>query len=132
MRFLSLSSTLVAIYAISTLVEAGDSSYKPDKAHYTFAIYRGKDVFGTAIAKTTLNCHPTGGTHPHAKAACSALDKAHGDFKKLKSTNTVCIAIFDPVTISIKGKRNGSTVNFERTYSNRCIMVSDSGRVFDF
>ncbi|WP_225847780.1 subtilase-type protease inhibitor [Streptomyces sp. HPF1205] len=86
-----------------------------------------------AASQVTLDCEPTGGTHPTAQAACDALIAVNGDFAKLPpATGVFCLAVWDPVTVSVTGVWRQKPVTFTRTYSNDCDAAVSSDNVFRF
>lgn len=94
------------------------------------------DEAGTrrALAAThaRLTCHPTGGTHPRAGAACAALDRARGDFTRLPHEPAMCTQEYAPVTAEAHGTWRGRPIHREVTYDNRCQLSAHTGAVFDF
>jgi hypothetical protein len=80
----------------------------------------------------TLECEPTGGTHPHAETACSTLLEANGDFARLRHLESMCTYIYAPVEVRVRGHWRGRDLLFQRTFSNHCIANVDSGGVFGF
>ncbi|MER7077147.1 Subtilisin inhibitor-like [Saccharopolyspora kobensis] len=79
-----------------------------------------------------LNCHPAGGTHPHAASACQTLNAVGGDLTKLTEAQSTCNFIHKPVTYTARGTWQGRPVTFEKTYSNKCIADASTGKVFAF
>ncbi|MDA3643199.1 protease inhibitor [Saccharopolyspora indica] len=79
-----------------------------------------------------LSCHPVGGTHPHAAAACQTLNAVSGDLTQLTQAQTTCNFIHKPVTYTARGSWQGRPVVFEETYSNQCIAEATTGKVFAF
>ncbi|MGH3546198.1 MAG: SSI family serine proteinase inhibitor [Mycobacteriales bacterium] len=78
-----------------------------------------------------LRCDPPRGSHPNAAGACDALAAAGGDFNKLTGRpDTLCPAIFDPVTARARGEYRGAPLDFERTYPNRCDLDRQTAPVF--
>lgn len=86
-----------------------------------------------AVTQVTLECEPTGGTHPTAQAACDALIAVNGDFAKLPPVRGVfCVTVWDPVTVRVTGVWRQKPVTFTRTYSNDCDAAVSSDNVFRF
>ncbi|MBT2509903.1 serine protease [Streptomyces sp. ISL-98] len=102
-------------------------------ARYQLAIHKGKDASGPILSEVTLICQPTGGTHPNASQACSALANAKGDFEKLHADDFVlCDITYDPLTLTAKGRGFGKKTNFKKTFSNRCVANLETDGVFSF
>ncbi|AXK34112.1 hypothetical protein DVA86_17055 [Streptomyces armeniacus] len=82
----------------------------------------------------TLSCRPTdGGTHPAPADACTELRTVQGDFSALKGSGPiVCPMVYDPVVVTAQGVWEGRRVDFERTYSNSCVLAAEGTSVFDF
>ena len=91
-------------------------------------------VRGTRTQTTvTLRCAPTGGNHPHARAACAAVAEAGGDLNALRPTEGgMCAMIYDPVTATAHGTWRGKAVHYRHAFGNACTMHVATGAVFDF
>lgn len=96
------------------------------------------DGGGTATGTVKLTCTPDGGTHPDPKAACSSLRAVGGDFERLPSTGQPCTREYNPhvarATGSWQVSPDGPTflVEYEETFSNRCIAAVETDNVFNF
>ncbi|MEU9985013.1 subtilase-type protease inhibitor [Streptomyces sp. NPDC050856] len=129
---------LAAAGALSPLAVAEAAApapglYAPSALVLTVA--QGEDAATAAPSRAvTLTCSPTpGGTHPAAKQACNQLRAADGRFEALKSDDQrPCIKIYDPVVVTAQGVWEGRRVNHEQTFSNSCVMQSQSMSVFNF
>ncbi len=82
--------------------------------------------------RVTLTCSPAGGTHTQAKAACTALNAAKGDPAAIKNDGSMCMMIYDPVTVTAAGRWKGKPVRFTHTYGNPCELHAATGAVFAF
>ncbi|MBE9375803.1 hypothetical protein IQ251_15235 [Saccharopolyspora sp. HNM0983] len=91
---------------------------------------QGENLLEASV--TTLNCEPSGGTHPAADTACDALITADGDFAALPVEPRACTLQYDPVTVHASGTWHGEPIHFQQDYPNRCAAASESGGVFDF
>jgi hypothetical protein len=82
----------------------------------------------------TLQCYPSGGTHPKAAEACADVTKASGDLAQVPAQRNAraCFMIYAPVTVSAQGEWNGQPVQFQEQYPNTCVMRDKTGSVFDF
>ncbi|MES9537856.1 MULTISPECIES: SSI family serine proteinase inhibitor [unclassified Actinomadura] len=89
---------------------------------------------GPAAKSVTLECEPTGGTHPDAEAACADLIKAGGDFRKIpRVPGATCPQYYDPVTASVVGRWRGMFISTSARYINAaCANVETGGHVFHF
>lgn len=94
----------------------------------------GVDLENVQLPKVAvLVCDPAAGTHPDASAACDAIATANGDFNALPSEpDAICTMIYAPATATATGLWHGRSVNFEKTYSNACLMQAETGPVFSF
>lgn len=127
------AATVLFAPALSVLPAAAADTTAPDVApsHYlNLRLYQGEDTSGTPLSKTTLTCHPTGGTHRDAKTACTALDQAKGDISKIAPTKTACTMNYAPVTAKASGRWANHPVHFERTYGNACSAHESTGHLF--
>ncbi|WP_326829048.1 subtilase-type protease inhibitor [Streptosporangium sp. NBC_01810] len=81
-----------------------------------------------------LQCSPIGGgTHPNAREACTALEPANGDVRKLKpSPGSLCPLNYEPVTVSAVGVWNSRFTMSSRTFGNSCQMHNALGVVGSF
>src|SRR5690242_19562037 len=82
--------------------------------------------------RATLTCGPAGGTHKQAKAACAALNAAKGDPAAIKNDGSMCMMIYDPVTVTATGRWKSKPVKFTHTYGNPCELHAATGAVFTF
>ncbi|MFE0460715.1 SSI family serine proteinase inhibitor [Kitasatospora sp. NPDC058965] len=89
------------------------------------------DGSGTVLSSTDLLCHPAGGSHPQAAAACAALDPAGGDLDHLTGrTGVMCNQLFQPVTAGAEGLWQGTRLHWQRTFSNLCGLHTRTDPVF--
>jgi hypothetical protein len=90
---------------------------------------------GASPARTvTLQCFPTGGTHPNAAAACADVMKAGGDLAHVPAPapQRACFMIYSPVTVTAQGQWRGQNVRYTKQFPNTCVMRDKTGSVFDF
>jgi hypothetical protein len=80
----------------------------------------------------SLDCHPTGGSHPDPEAACALLEEAEGDPGAIPAQNGACTMDYAPVRAAMHGHWMGGSVEFEHTYANLCHAVDDTAGLFDF
>ncbi|GAA5155540.1 MULTISPECIES: SSI family serine proteinase inhibitor [Amycolatopsis] len=83
-------------------------------------------------SSVTLECGPTGGTHPHHDRACRTLDSVDGDFGKLPKEQILCTTIYAPVTVAATGHWHGRPVAYSREFPNRCNANAQTADVFNF
>jgi hypothetical protein len=81
-----------------------------------------------------LECDPPGGSHPHAKPACAALRKAHGDFDALADQQepASCTMEYRPVVARAHGRWHGQPVHWKHEFGNDCTLRTATGPVFRF
>lgn len=85
----------------------------------------------TAARVATLTCNPDGGDHPAADAACAEIEAANGDFTALPGEpGRICTFEYDPVTVTATGTWRGQQVNYQETFPNTCVLISETGSVF--
>lgn len=82
--------------------------------------------------QVTLQCEPTGGTHPTPQAACDSLLAVNGNFAKLPHIFAACPDYWDPVTVTVTGTWRTQPVTYSQTYSNDCAAGVLSDNVFRF
>jgi hypothetical protein len=82
----------------------------------------------------TLQCDPTGGTHPKAAEACADVAKAGGQLAQMPAgaNPRACFMIYAPVTVTARGEWQGQAVRFTEKFPNTCVMRDKTGSVFDF
>lgn len=72
----------------------------------------------------TLGCHPSGGNHPDAAAACAALDKAVREgadpFGPVSRDATCTMVYGGPVTARVTGSWRGRPVDADFSRANGC------------
>ncbi|MET8866436.1 SSI family serine proteinase inhibitor [Nonomuraea sp. NPDC004580] len=87
-------------------------------------------VKGGGAKSAYLNCAPTGGTHPNARAACRLLKQAGGDPAKLNvKPDAACTREFQPHAAVIVGTWYGKNVRWGKVYANGCHMRAATGAV---
>lgn len=80
-----------------------------------------------------LICEPRpAGMHPNAAAACADLERAGGDLDGLPGRPRPCTREYDPVTATATGTYGGRPISWQRTFSNACVLESETGPVFSF
>lgn len=81
------------------------------------------------IRGTLLLCGPPQG-HRHAVRACEELREADGDIGRIPPKDIHCPMVHAPVTASARGRWDGRTVAYTKTFSNTCLMGATTGAVF--
>ncbi|MEU7483037.1 SSI family serine proteinase inhibitor [Streptomyces sp. NPDC042319] len=120
---------LLPLTAATAPAAAAPTQAVPREA--SIVIHAGEGTGGRVIARATLRCFPTGGTHPRAHAACRALAPVNGDFQRLRSQPRPCPKIHRPVTVAAKSIWQGNATFVVRGYPNLCVAAADSAGVFD-
>ncbi|MEU3555163.1 SSI family serine proteinase inhibitor [Streptomyces fragilis] len=93
----------------------------------------GPSWAGSLNKQVTLQCEPTGGTHPTAADACGKLLAVDGQFDKLQPSGTpACPPVWMPTTVTVTGTWRWQPVSFTRTYSSDCDAGVRSDYVFRF
>lgn len=93
----------------------------------------GTSWAGPLNKQVTLQCEPTGGTHPTADDACSKLLAVNGQFALLmRAPGYGCGAVWMPVTVTVTGTWRLQPVYFTKTYGNECEAAVGSNFVFRF
>lgn len=77
----------------------------------------------------SLYCDPDGGTLKAASRACDQLEAADGEIGRVPAREGVCTMQYAPVRVSAYGTWHGGPRRFERTFSNRCVAVRDTGGI---
>ncbi|MFE0106053.1 SSI family serine proteinase inhibitor [Streptomyces sp. NPDC059009] len=121
---------LTAVTATTAAVSPAAASV-PTPPRGVFLTVSGDE--NTWIRGVLLRCAPEpSGHHPRAAAACAALDEVHGDFDALRGEPRMCTKEFDPVTVSATGTHRGRMTGWHKTYPNACVLLAETGPVFDF
>ncbi|MDA8371024.1 MAG: SSI family serine proteinase inhibitor [Nocardiopsaceae bacterium] len=81
-------------------------------------------------AAVRLECDPTGGSHPGAEAACSALKEVDGEFAELPTRDDVCTMDYRPVMVRATGQWRGEPVYYEDIFANTCAAGAETNGVF--
>jgi Subtilisin inhibitor-like len=91
-----------------------------------FKIFDG--VKGGAVKSVWLNCGPTGGDHPRARAACRLLKQVNGDPSKLNvSPKTACPQEIELHAVVMSGQWHGRQVRWSKAFANPCQMRAMTG-----
>ncbi|KAI8084007.1 subtilisin inhibitor [Gilbertella persicaria] len=70
---------------------------------------------------TSLTCNPLGGSHPNPQLACKQLTSVKGLIENIPPEEGIaCLAVVDPVTVTIQGNFSGKHIDFTHEYSNAC------------
>jgi hypothetical protein len=81
----------------------------------------------------SLSCEPAGGSHALASEACAQLAKAYGDIAAIPAADGMCTLEYAPVTVRAMGFWLGQSKMYEKTFSNRCTAIRDTGgHLFNF
>ncbi|MCE6998052.1 subtilase-type protease inhibitor [Saccharothrix sp. S26] len=86
---------------------------------------------GDTVQMTNLTCEPAGGLHPRADQACLALSEVDGQIDGLSTGQALCTLEYDPVRVKASGTWRGETRLFEAEYPNQCVLLAETGPVFD-
>ncbi|MEU4801798.1 SSI family serine proteinase inhibitor [Actinosynnema sp. NPDC023587] len=87
---------------------------------------------GDAIEVMNLTCEPVGGRHPRAPESCAALHPVGGQVSELAKEGVACTLQYDPVKVVATGMWRGETREFTAEFANPCVMLAETGPVFDF
>ncbi|MGW2058813.1 SSI family serine proteinase inhibitor [Streptomyces sp. NPDC001840] len=88
---------------------------------------------GSVNQQVTLQCDPTGGTHPTPEDACTKLTAVKGRLDLLpRAPGVACPGNYAPVTVTVTGNWELLAVNFTKTYTNNCHAGVGSDYVFRF
>ncbi|MEU7896218.1 SSI family serine proteinase inhibitor [Nonomuraea sp. NPDC049152] len=81
-----------------------------------------------------LACEPyDASTHPTPQKACAELAAVGGDPAELEPDPGVrCTMEYDPVQATATGTWEGREIRYRHTFSNPCVMRSETGSVFAF
>lgn len=133
--FLSAITTSLAVTAPAAIAEPPDSppsaiSWSPSAL--LLSVSSGEGV-RPAARRVLLRCHPTGGDHPKASAACTRLASRDGDLAALNADpGRACVLLYAPVTVTASGSWHGRLVRYQETFGNTCALRAKTGTVFQF
>lgn len=122
----------LAATAMSLLPAAQASAADSGTSLVLSKVYSGSTWPGDVNHLVTLQCEPSGGSHPTADAACASLIAVDGRFAALPPVLAACPAYYDPVTVTVGGTWHFKSVSFTRTYTNDCAAAVLSDYVFRF
>jgi hypothetical protein len=81
----------------------------------------------------SLECDPTGGSHPHAADACAVLSAAGGQIDQVPpKQGEMCPHLVAPVHATATGTYRSTPVSYDHTFNNECEMSRATGAVFAF
>ncbi|MFF0199936.1 SSI family serine proteinase inhibitor [Streptomyces sp. NPDC005017] len=78
---------------------------------------------------TLLTCDPPQG-HSRAAEACEQLTAVAGRVDRMPARGEVCPMVYAPVTAHARGRWNGMSVDYTRTFGNACELADLTGPVF--
>ncbi|HCT75889.1 MAG TPA: hypothetical protein DGG94_09845 [Micromonosporaceae bacterium] len=120
-------AALVLAAPPATAAQAGS----PHQAAGSYLLTIATEVGQHSVA--TLQCKPTGGTHPHKSKACRQLVRADGQMHRIPPTDAVCTREYAPVTVKAEGVWYGTYYEHKETFDNRCLaIVATGGYLFNF
>lgn len=125
----SLSTCVGAALAVALLPAAAMAEDPKPTTRLVIAVKEQ----GSKRIVANLRCHPPTGNHPHRADACAQIESAGGDFDSLPGRQNVaaCPKVYLPVKARANGLAEGRTVNYVRTFPNRCEMGVATGSVFE-
>jgi hypothetical protein len=132
MRPTLLAAAVVGIVSVIATALPASATEQCPASTLVITAYSGEDTSGPVDATVTLECQPAGGNHAEAEEACASLDAVGGDLDALPGRDTLCLYVYQPVTVKVVGSWRGKAVNFVHTYSNQCDAYGASDGVFDF
>ncbi|MGH3738732.1 MAG: SSI family serine proteinase inhibitor [Micromonosporaceae bacterium] len=86
-------------------------------------------VHGEPARHATVNCAPTGGSHPAPRRACGQLDAARGEIAAIPATGDLCTTEYRPATVTASGIWRGERRGYQREFGNLCEAVRETGGV---
>jgi subtilisin inhibitor-like len=113
-------------------VPAGAAQQQRPRSSLVITLHDGWNSAGPVLAKVSLRCEPTGGTHVAAEQACTTLTTVNGNFERLWNTGALCPLIYQPVTVSVVGHWRKKPAMFKHSYDNQCFAATESAEVFLF
>ncbi|MGW3207713.1 SSI family serine proteinase inhibitor [Streptomyces sp. NPDC001135] len=93
-------------------------------------VARGETVQSGDKHGTLLLCDPLPLGYARAAEACADLAAVEGDIARIPKKKVFCPMIFAPVTVHAHGQWNGRPVDYQQTYSSKCVMEARTGAVF--
>lgn len=127
---------LASLSAVAALATAGFTAAPAaaDGAVGQLTLTITNATTGAVISQVTLTCEPTGGTHPHAQAACDDLIPVYGQISNIPpETGVACPEYYLPVYATATGMWGGLLENYRTWAANDCFAnVATGGNVFDF
>jgi hypothetical protein len=123
---------MLAATAVTVLTAASPAAAAPDRPARTELTlsYQAEAGFAAAVR---LSCRPVGGGHPKGRKACATLKKVGGKPSRLRAApEAMCTLEHAPITAEISGTWKGRTVDWSKTFGNRCDLTRTTGVLFDF
>ncbi|MFC4565413.1 SSI family serine proteinase inhibitor [Nocardiopsis mangrovi] len=130
-RTSAMIATLLAVGAGTLVAPAGAQAHESPGATLQLSMETGKDSGGDRSA-VTLDCNPSGGSHPEADSSCTSLEAVGGRFADLPTRGQVCTMEYRPVTVRASGRWDGETVDYTEEFANPCIAADSTDGVFGF
>ncbi|MEU6218743.1 SSI family serine proteinase inhibitor [Streptomyces sp. NPDC047022] len=130
-KTLALRGTLLAATALLAATPAPALSQHAAGGKWLYlTVAKGGDIRAREIHGRLLMCDPPRG-HVGAAKACAELDAARGDVDLIPPRHLLCPMIYDPVTVSARGRWTGRRVDYGHTFANTCDLAARTGSVFD-
>jgi hypothetical protein len=118
---------VTAVAACGSAHTSGGSAAAPGSTHAAPSAKPAVSLVITLTARPgskpvtwTLQCNPTGGTHPDAAAACSALAKAKNPFAPAPKGMMCPMIVSRPATAKVVGTWHDININAVFSQSNGC------------
>ncbi|MDH6699722.1 SSI family serine proteinase inhibitor [Streptomyces griseoviridis] len=124
----ALLAALALLLGCATPVGATTARHAVPGNHLYLTVVKG-DAEAADTRGTLLACAPPRG-HARAAEACAQLAAAKGDIDALPERHVYCSTLYAPVTADARGRWNGRSVHYRRTFSNACLLAARTGAVF--
>ncbi|MGV4981372.1 subtilase-type protease inhibitor [Streptomyces sp. NPDC001709] len=134
-----LTAAAGALLACAGLLAAGPAQAAPRTPLTRFplsdnwlylTVVRGETAQSGDKHGTLLLCDPVPLGYARAAEACGELAAVDGDIARMPQKKVFCPMIFAPVTVRANGQWNGRPVDYQQTYSSKCVMEARTGAVF--
>jgi hypothetical protein len=134
-----LTTAAGALLACAGLLAAAPAQAAPGATRATFplsdnwlyvTVARGEAAQAGDKHGTLLLCDPVPLGYARAAEACAELSSVDGDIARIPQKKVFCPMIFAPVTVHAHGQWNGRPVDYQQTYSSKCVMEARTGAVF--
>ncbi|QFY12943.1 protease inhibitor [Nonomuraea phyllanthi] len=125
-----LSLPAVCVAAAASLVLASVPAQAAEIPNGLFLSVTGDG--GATLRAVAIQCPHRAEQHPYGTLTCALLAAVDGNIDRLPGDPHPCTMEHDPVTATATGIWRNRRVNWQKTFSNACVLDAATSPVFRF